>query len=73
MAVALTVSLFGGAKQANAQAALNVNADGAILVDAETGKILYEKNADSPLGVSSSCKNWLIVPSFSSGEKVQVE
>ncbi|MCM3571376.1 serine hydrolase [Neobacillus mesonae] len=56
MAVALTVSLFGGAKQANAQAALNVNADGAILVDAETGKILYEKNADSPLGVASMTK-----------------
>ena len=56
MAVALSFSLFGGAKQANAQAALNVNADGAILVDGETGKILYEKNADNPLGIASMTK-----------------
>nr|WP_275671523.1 serine hydrolase [Neobacillus kokaensis] len=52
----LSFSLFGGAGQANAQAALNVNADGAILVDAESGKVLYEKNADSPLGVASMTK-----------------
>lgn len=56
MAVALSFSLFAAPKQANAQAALNVNADGAILVDAETGKILYEKNADSPLGIASMTK-----------------
>ncbi|MDV2687733.1 D-alanyl-D-alanine carboxypeptidase, partial [Alkalihalophilus lindianensis] len=43
-------------KQANAQASLNVNADGAILVDGETGKVLYEKNADSPLGIASMTK-----------------
>ncbi|WP_412759225.1 serine hydrolase [Neobacillus mesonae] len=56
LALTLSFSLFGGAKQANAQAALNVNADGAILVDAETGKILYEKNGESPLGVASMTK-----------------
>ncbi|WP_148347808.1 D-alanyl-D-alanine carboxypeptidase family protein [Bacillus rubiinfantis] len=56
MAMLLFVSLFTGAKQANAQAPLNIHADGAILVDAETGKILYEKNANSPLGIASMTK-----------------
>ncbi|WP_174524273.1 D-alanyl-D-alanine carboxypeptidase family protein [Neobacillus soli] len=48
--------LFAGVDQAKAEAALNVNADGAIMVDGETGKVLYEKNADSPLGVASMTK-----------------
>ncbi len=56
MAMFMFVGLFAGAKQANAQASLNVNADGAILVDGETGKVLYEKNADSPLGIASMTK-----------------
>ena len=28
----------------------------AILIDAETGKILYEENADTPLGIASMTK-----------------
>lgn len=33
-----------------------VNADGAILLDADTGQILYEQNADSALGLASMSK-----------------
>ena len=56
LAIMMFFSLFAGASSAKAEAALNVNADGAILVDAETGKVLYEKNADSVLGIASMTK-----------------
>ncbi len=39
-----------------ASAAINVNADAAILVEASTGKILFEKNADTSLGIASMTK-----------------
>nr|WP_205961831.1 serine hydrolase [Psychrobacillus vulpis] len=35
---------------------LNLYVDAAILIDADTGKILYEKNADSALGIASMTK-----------------
>ena len=35
---------------------LNSNVDGAILIDADTGKILYEENADTSLGIASMTK-----------------
>ncbi|MCA1032990.1 D-alanyl-D-alanine carboxypeptidase [Bacillus timonensis] len=35
---------------------LNIQAEGAILVEASTGKILYEKNADQVLGIASMTK-----------------
>ena len=35
---------------------LSLNVDAAILIDAETGKILYEKNADASLGIASMTK-----------------
>jgi len=56
LAAMLFLSIFTGAGKAHAQAALNVNADGAILVDGKTGRVLYEKNADTPLGVASMTK-----------------
>ncbi|QCJ40452.1 D-alanyl-D-alanine carboxypeptidase [Bacillus sp. S3] len=56
LALVMFISLFAGASTAKAEAALNVNADGAILVDGETGKVLYEKNADSVLGIASMTK-----------------
>ena len=39
-----------------AEESLNLNVDAAILIDAETGKILYEKNADKALGIASMTK-----------------
>lgn len=56
MAVVLFFSLFTGVDKAKAQADLNVNANGAILVDGKTGRVLYEKNADTPLGIASMTK-----------------
>lgn len=43
-------------QQVSANESLNIMADAAILVDAESGKILYEQNADTPLGVASMTK-----------------
>jgi serine-type D-Ala-D-Ala carboxypeptidase (penicillin-binding protein 5/6) len=57
LAMLMFFSLFAGLNRVEAEtSALNVNADGAILVDAETGKVLYEKNADSVLGIASMTK-----------------
>ncbi|WP_205176273.1 serine hydrolase [Bacillus pakistanensis] len=43
-------------KPANAEGALDINADAAILIEASTGKILYEKNSESALGIASMTK-----------------
>lgn len=43
-------------QQASANESLNIMADAAILVDAESGKILFEQNAETPLGVASMTK-----------------
>ncbi|MCM2535613.1 D-alanyl-D-alanine carboxypeptidase [Neobacillus pocheonensis] len=53
----MVFSLFAGLNKAEAETVpLNVNASGAILVDGQTGQVLYEKNADSPLGIASMSK-----------------
>jgi serine-type D-Ala-D-Ala carboxypeptidase (penicillin-binding protein 5/6) len=56
LAVVMGLSLFTGIHKAEAQDNVNVNADAAILVDGENGKVLYEKNADKVLGVASMSK-----------------
>jgi D-alanyl-D-alanine carboxypeptidase (penicillin-binding protein 5/6) len=56
LAAVIGLSLFTGIHKAEAQDNLNVNADAAILVDGENGKVLYEKNADKVLGVASMSK-----------------
>jgi serine-type D-Ala-D-Ala carboxypeptidase (penicillin-binding protein 5/6) len=45
-----------GTVPAYAESALGLHVDGAILIDAESGKILYEENADTPLGIASMTK-----------------
>lgn len=45
-----------GAIPAYADTTLGIHVDGAILIDAESGKILYEENADKPLGIASMTK-----------------
>lgn len=35
---------------------VGIHVDGAILIDADSGKILYEENADTPLGIASMTK-----------------
>lgn len=53
----LFIMSFGiGTPAANAQSSLGIHVDGAILIDADSGKILYEENADQPLGIASMTK-----------------
>ena len=40
----------------DAETDLGFKVDAAILIDAETGKILYEQNADTSLGIASMTK-----------------
>lgn len=45
-----------GTIPASADETIGLYVDGAILIDADSGKILYEENADAPLGVASMTK-----------------
>ena len=45
-----------GTVPAYADISTGIHVDGAILIDAESGKILYEENADTPLGIASMTK-----------------
>ncbi|MDE3840496.1 D-alanyl-D-alanine carboxypeptidase [Bacillus methanolicus] len=56
MAALLFFGILSGNNKAAAEDALNIHADAAILVDAKTGKILYEKNPDTVLGIASMTK-----------------
>lgn len=52
----MVLGIFPNLNRAYAENALNINADGAILVEAETGRVLYAKNPDQVLGVASMTK-----------------
>ncbi len=56
LSLVMILGLLPGINKAHAEDILNINADAAILVDAETGKILYQKNADKVLGIASMTK-----------------
>lgn len=56
LALVMILGLLPGIHKAHAEDILNINADAAILVDAETGKVLYQKNADKVLGIASMTK-----------------
>lgn len=45
-----------GTVPTSAESKLGINVAGAILIDADSGKILYEENADAPLGIASMTK-----------------
>ncbi|WP_394373007.1 D-alanyl-D-alanine carboxypeptidase family protein [Bacillus aquiflavi] len=50
---------------------LGIEAEGAILLDAETGKIFYEKNADAVIGVASMSKmmtEYLVLEAINEGK-----
>lgn len=50
---------------------LNIEAEGAILVEASTGKILYEKNSDQMLGIASMTKmmtEYLLLEAIHAGQ-----
>lgn len=56
MAFVLIFGLFQSGDSVKAQAQLDVKADAAILVEASTGRVLFEKNADTVLGIASMTK-----------------
>jgi serine-type D-Ala-D-Ala carboxypeptidase (penicillin-binding protein 5/6) len=71
----LVVALFGGTVvfpgHASAQTGPTLQAKSAILVDAKTGKILYEKNADQMLPPASMTKmmtEYLVLKALDSGK-----
>lgn len=57
LSVCLCLTLWPFQQTAKAESApLDIRADAAILVDAKTGRILYEKNIDTVLGIASMTK-----------------
>lgn len=54
--VPLLVGMTFGTNPTYAESTLGIHVDGAILIDADSGKILYEENADTPLGIASMTK-----------------
>lgn len=52
----MALTIFPTFNRASAEDILSINADAAILVEAETGKILYSKDADKVLGIASMTK-----------------
>ena len=64
-------SFFSGFHKASAEDILGINADAAILVDAETGRVLYEKNPDQVLGIASMTKmmtEYLLLEAIKEGQ-----
>ncbi len=56
LAIFLFATIFPFGKVKAAQDPLNIEADAAILVDTSTGRILYQKNIDTVLGIASMTK-----------------
>jgi serine-type D-Ala-D-Ala carboxypeptidase (penicillin-binding protein 5/6) len=56
MAFVMIIGLFQPKNIVQAEAQLDVNADAAILIEASSGRVLYEKNADTVLGIASMTK-----------------
>ncbi|KMY55928.1 D-alanyl-D-alanine carboxypeptidase [Bacillus sp. FJAT-27231] len=56
LSLLLVAGLWQPRPSVQAEESLNVNAAAAILIDSETGQILYEKNADKMLGIASMTK-----------------
>ena len=52
----LFITTVGSVPADAAETDLGLNVDGAILIDADSGKILYEKDADTPYGIASMTK-----------------
>ena len=56
LAIVMVLGISPNLKKAHAEDVLNINADAAILVDAETGRVIYSKNPDKVLGIASMTK-----------------
>ncbi|MCS0543021.1 serine hydrolase, partial [Aeromonas veronii] len=70
LAVFLLSLFVGQIPPAKAAPALDINVKNAILIDADTGKILYEKNADLAAPIASMAKmmtEYLVLEAISEG------
>nr|WP_199171941.1 serine hydrolase [Sporosarcina sp. P13] len=56
MVPVMLLTMIGVVPTANAESSLGIRVGGAILLDADSGKVLYEENADQPLGIASMTK-----------------
>jgi serine-type D-Ala-D-Ala carboxypeptidase (penicillin-binding protein 5/6) len=56
LAFIMIIGIIQPSSFVKAEAQLNINADAAILVEASSGRVLYEKNADTVLGIASMTK-----------------
>ncbi len=56
LAVAVAAGLFTAPTKAAGETNLKINAAAAILVDADSGRVLFEQNADNVLGIASMTK-----------------
>ncbi len=56
LTLVMAFSLLPGMGAVKAEDVLSINGDAAILVEAETGKVLYSKDADKVLGIASMTK-----------------
>ena len=67
----LLISVFAGIPaSASAETDLGLTVDAAILIDADSGKILYEQNADTSLGIASMTKmmtEYLLLDAINAG------
>ena len=52
----LALGLLPNVNKAHAEDFLNISADAAILIEAESGRVLYSKNPDTVLGIASMTK-----------------
>ncbi|WP_425323769.1 serine hydrolase [Heyndrickxia oleronia] len=72
MAFSLMFGIFQLPQKAlAAEDILDIHADGAILVEASTGKVLYEKNPDTALGIASMSKmmtEYILLDSIKKGK-----
>lgn len=68
----LLFSIFAGIPaKANAETDLGLTVDAAILIDADSGKILFEQNADTSLGIASMTKmmtEYLLLDAIDAGK-----
>ncbi|PIC78649.1 D-alanyl-D-alanine carboxypeptidase [Sporosarcina sp. P18a] len=56
MIVLMSFGMQGSVAAEESESSLDIRVNGAILIDADSGKVLYEENADKPLGIASMTK-----------------
>ncbi|PIC81854.1 D-alanyl-D-alanine carboxypeptidase family protein [Sporosarcina sp. P1] len=56
MMLLMTFGMQGSVAAEESESSLDIRVNGAILIDADSGKVLYQENADKPLGIASMTK-----------------